>query len=300
MPRLGLFMNRLHRTLGSDLRCYVEAARIADQAGVDLIEMPDHVVMGTHVDRYPYGTFPTRIDEPWSEPLTMLAAMSSVTSNIRLGTSVFLAPLRPAAFLAKQLATLDVMSGGRLELGIGTGWQREEYEALGLDWQSRYRLLDHVVRSCRALWTGELVSVESEFESFTDIICRPMPAQARIPLNYGVALKPGNIRRIVELGDGWWPLQTPPEVLGEGRLQLREAFAAAGRDPDSLTVRVHLNSITGADGTVLIEETLEEAPLQAQAGATIISIGPPTGLGSLADLGSWIERLVTRWRALGL
>lgn len=300
MPRLGLFMNRLHRTLGDDLRSYVEAARIADQAGVDLIEMPDHVVMGTRTDRYPYGTFPTRVDEPWLEPMTMLAAMSSVTERIRLGTSIFIATLRPAAFLAKQLATLDVISGGRLELGIGTGWQREEYEALGLEWESRYRLLDDTVRTCRALWTGEAVTVDSEFVKFESIYCRPTPIQPRIPLNYGLALKPGNIRRIAELGDGWWPPQTPAEELRDGRERLRAAFSDAGREPDTLTVRVHLNSVTGDDGTLLIDETLEEAPTQAAAGATIISIGPPTGLTSLADLGNWIERLVTRWRALGL
>jgi probable F420-dependent oxidoreductase len=300
MPRLGLFMNRLHRTLGDDLRCYVEAARLADEAGVDLIEMPDHVVMGTHTDRYPYGTFPTRSDEPWLEPMTVLAAMASATTRIRLSTSIFIVPLRPAAFLAKQLATLDVLSGGRVELGIGTGWQREEYQAMGLDWDARYRLLDDNVRICRALWTGEAISVDSEFASFEDIYCRPMPVQARIPLHYGLAPKPRNIRRIVELGDGWWPPQQTPEEIREGREQLRAAFTEGGRDPDTATVRVHLTSITGDDGTLLIDETLEEAPAQAQAGATTISIGPPTGLTSIAELKRWLERLVDRWQALAL
>jgi alkanesulfonate monooxygenase SsuD/methylene tetrahydromethanopterin reductase-like flavin-dependent oxidoreductase (luciferase family) len=126
---LSVTISNLHRSFGPDLRWMVDLARVADESGIDQIALSDHVLMGERTDRYPYGTFPFAPDEPWMEPLTTLAAIASVTRRVRLATGILIAPLRPPPLLAKTIATLDVLSNGRVDFGVGVGWQREEYEA---------------------------------------------------------------------------------------------------------------------------------------------------------------------------
>src|SRR5262249_10547347 len=146
---------------GDDLAGLVELARIADDTGIDQLVLPDHVVMGPHLENYPYGRFPLPLEEPWPEPLTVLAAMAGASRRVRLGTAVLSAPLRPAVLLAKTLATLDVLSRGRLEVGVGTGWQAEEYAAEGLDFARRWQLFDDGLRACRVLWRDAPAAFES-------------------------------------------------------------------------------------------------------------------------------------------
>jgi alkanesulfonate monooxygenase SsuD/methylene tetrahydromethanopterin reductase-like flavin-dependent oxidoreductase (luciferase family) len=121
----------------------------------------DHVVMGEHLDAYGDparggtvgGRQPTGPDGHWLDPLAVLAHLAAVTERVRLGTNILIAALRRPVVLAKQASTIDVLSGGRLDLGVGVGWQAEEYEAAGLDFGRRGRLLDHTLEVCRALWT---------------------------------------------------------------------------------------------------------------------------------------------------
>src|SRR3954449_8285332 len=131
--------------LGGDWAGLLDLARTADDAGVDRLVVTDHVLMGRNTDAYAWGRFPTAPDGPWLEPLTVLTAVASVTRRVRLATGILIAPLRPAALLAKTVATLDVLSGGRVDLGVGVGWQREEYEAEGLPFEQRGRLLTDTV-----------------------------------------------------------------------------------------------------------------------------------------------------------
>ena len=184
-PQLAVLVSGLHALFGPDLRSFVEVARIADEAGVDQVVLPDHVVMGARTDRYPYGTFPYDADAPWIEPLTTLAAMASATTRVRLGTGILIAPLRPAVLLAKTIATLDVLSGGRVDLGVGVGWQREEYEALGVPFAGRWQRLDDTLGACRALWQDAPASFSSPTVAFDDIWCAPRPVQARVPVWFG-------------------------------------------------------------------------------------------------------------------
>src|SRR5690349_23959577 len=138
-------------------------ARMYDRVGIDKLVVSDHVVFGEHLDAYGNpatggtagGRQPTGPDGHWLEPLTTLSVIAGTTSRVRLGTNILLAALRRPAVLAKTAATLDVLSGGRLDLGVGVGWQREEYEAVGLDFQDRGRLLDHTLEVCQALWRGD-------------------------------------------------------------------------------------------------------------------------------------------------
>src|SRR5262245_64884473 len=108
--------------------------------------------MSEHVEAYEWGPFPFPIEVPWLEPLSVLAAIAGATRRVRLATGILVAPLRPAVLLAKTAASLDVLSQGRLELGVGVGWQREEFEAEGLDFAARGELLTETLAACRVLW----------------------------------------------------------------------------------------------------------------------------------------------------
>jgi len=232
---LGVF--GLERSFGGDPRALIEVARQAENAGVDQINFTDHVVMSARTDRYPFGKFPLPPEYPWFEPLTMLSAIAGATSRIRLATGVLISPLRPAVLLAKVAATLDVVSGGRLDLGVGTGWQREEYEASGIPFEGRTARMDDQLRACRVLWRDDPASFDSPTVKFEGIWSNPKPAQSPLPLWFGLAPTEANARRIAELGEGWLPIYPDPEYIRKGVDLVRRAFEAARRDPGTLRVR---------------------------------------------------------------
>ena len=186
--RVSITLSGLARLFGDRLAAVAELGPAAEAAGIDQIAVPDHLAIGPRTDRYPYGRFPLPPDEPWLEPLTLLAVLAGATRQIRLATGVLIAPLRPALLLAKTAATLDVLSGGRLDLGVGLGWQREEFAGAGVPFEGRAARLDDQLRACRALWSGEPVSFRSATVSFDDLICLPRPLQpGGPPLWFGVA-----------------------------------------------------------------------------------------------------------------
>jgi alkanesulfonate monooxygenase SsuD/methylene tetrahydromethanopterin reductase-like flavin-dependent oxidoreductase (luciferase family) len=156
-----------------------------DAAGVDRVLVADHVVFGENLVAYSNpdiggaagGRQPTGPDGQWLEPLTVLTALSALTTRIRLATAVLLAAPRRPAVLAKQVSTLDVLSNGRIDLGVGVGWQREEYEAAGLPFERQGRLLDHTLDVCEALWTQRRSSYHSPELSFDSIHQMPKPPQ---------------------------------------------------------------------------------------------------------------------------
>lgn len=262
-------MSRIYR---SDLSGVVEFARIADDVGIFQLALPDHVAIGPRTDRYPYGRFPLPVDEPWLEPLTTLGAMAAVTTRVRLATGILIAPLRSPALLAKSAATLDVLSGGRLDLGVGVGWQEEEYTASGIPFDQRWRRLDDTLRACRALWNEAPARFESSTVTFEEIYSMPQPVQpGGVPLWFGIAASGRGVQRMAELGAGWMPMETGPDELQAGVRRIREAVAAAGRDPAAFGVRAHL-PIVRLDGRPNLEATLAGLPALADAGATVASI----------------------------
>src|SRR5262245_29859676 len=189
--RVSITLSGLARLFGDRLGAVVELAAAAEAAGIDQIAVPDHLAMGPRTDRYPYGRFPLPLDEPWLEPLTTLAAIASTTKRMRLATGVLIAPIRAPLALAKTAATLDVLSGGRLDLGVGVGWQVEEYEAVGVPWEERWRRLEDGLRACRALWRDAPASFRSATVSFGELWCLPRPVQVGgVPLWFGVGLGP--------------------------------------------------------------------------------------------------------------
>ena len=252
----------------------VELGRMADDAGIDRVVVVDHVVMGPHSEAYRWGRFPTAPDGDWLEPLTVLTAIAAVTTRVRLATGIMIPALRGAALLAKTAATLDVLSAGRLELGVGIGWQREEYDAAGLDWERRGQLLDDTLGACTALWTESPAAYESPTVSFSETWCRPRPAQeGGVPLWIAGSLTPRNLRRLVAWGRGWIPIMgaTPAEI-DEGLATIRAAFTDAGRDADGLRVQRPLPIVRGDDGAADLAATIEAVTDISAPGVTAVHL----------------------------
>ncbi len=276
-----------------DFRGVVEIVRQADEAGVDMVSITEHVVMGERTDRYPYGDFPTTPDTPWPDPLIMLAAIAAVTKRIRLSTAVLIAPLRSAPLLAKSTATLDLLSGGRLDLGVGSGWQREEFEASGMLYEGRGAHMENMLRACQALWRHSPASFSSPTVSFQHIHCRPAPLQKDgIPLWFGLAPTDSNCRRIAQLGIGWLPINPDPAYLEEGIGRLRAAFKKEKRDAATLRVRTHLPLKMGAAGRPDLEQTLAGAAAAVRSGATDIELLPALFLSTPQECGAFFRRLL--------
>ena len=284
------------RLFGHDLASLVDFARRAEDAGVDQIAMTDHLVIGTRTDRYPYGRFPFPNEEPWPEPLVTLAAMAGATRRIRLATAVLIAPLRSAPLLAKTVATLDALSGGRVDLGVGVGWQAEEFAAAGIPFGRRTARMIDGLRACRALWTATPASFASPTASFDSLWCVPRPVQpGGVPIWFGVAPSERHVAHIVELGAGWMPVGTDLEVLRAGAARIRGAFAAAGRDPASLGVRANVAPALDVSGRVDLDRTLaESAPRAVEAGATLLAYPIAAYVRRAEDLGAFLTRLAQR------
>jgi len=245
---------------GGDLHAILEAARIADACGIDQIGLPDHLGIGPRTDRYPYGPYRYPADEPWPEPLTLLATMAGQTSHTRLTTTVLIAPLRPALLLAKTAATLDVISGGRLDLGVGTGWQREEFEASGIPFVGRNDRMDDTLRACRALWRDDPASFQSETVSFEEMSCLPLPAQrGGIPIWIGGGATPRNVARLAE--------------LAEDLARIRAAMIEAGRQPEELQVKAGARPIYDDAGNLDIDATLGPVDELLEKGVTMAGFG---------------------------
>ncbi len=255
-------------------RGFVDLGRAADDAGIDRVVVVDHVVMGPHTEKYVWGTFPVPPDAPWLEPLTVLTAIAAVTTRVRLATGILIAPLRPAAFLAKQVATLDQLSGGRVDLGVGTGWQREEYDAQGLDFDRRGQLLDDSLAACRVLWRDTPAALETPTLSFSEIYCEPKPVQAGgVPIWVAGTLHRRNLARLVAHGAGWIPIMGESvDGIAAGATSIRDAFTAAGRDPASLQVQAPLRIVTGDDKRPDLAASMASVPELIAAGATDVIV----------------------------
>jgi probable F420-dependent oxidoreductase len=249
--------------------------------------------MGERFEQYPYGPFRGEVNSPWMEPLVELATYAAVTRNIKLSSGVIIAPLRPAALLAKQIATLDTLSRGRVSIGLGVGWQQDEYIACGVDWDQRFNLLEEQIRVCRALWGQAPVSFHGETVNFDGLRTMPFPPQgARIPIHLGVAPKRRNIERIAELADGWLPMERNPEELKAPIRKLREAFVARGRDPATLEVRSAHEIVLGDNGRPDLEASLKSSQDHAAVGVTNLRLEPRVFCRRIEEYEPFLERVV--------
>jgi probable F420-dependent oxidoreductase len=231
-------------------------ARRMEALGYDALWVSDHVVIPYAIaSRYPYsatGDFPLPPATDFLEPLTALAAVAAATERIRLGTSVLVLPHRHPVLTAKMLATIDRLAPGRVILGAGVGWMREEIELFGVPHDRRGAWSDEAIRVMRACWTQARPSFAGEFFRFEPLGFAPQPARP-IPIWIG-GHTPRAYRRVAELGDGWHAAFPSPAALAAALEELGGACARAGRDPATVTVsaRVGLSARRPA-GDVLDE-----------------------------------------------
>jgi probable F420-dependent oxidoreductase len=218
-------------------------------------------------------------DIPLPDPLIWLAYVASATSRIKLATGIMILPQHNPVMTAKQIATLDHLSGGRMLLGIGVGWLKEEFEALGVPFEARGRRADEYIAAMRELWQAERPTYQGEFVSFDGAYCRPQPAGGTVPVIVGGDSKPA-ARRAGRLGDGYFPARgAPAELLALAR----ETATEYGRDPAALEI------------TTSLPDDLDELPALARAGVSRVLVpvsamaGLDTVISSPEDALHWRE-----------
>jgi probable F420-dependent oxidoreductase len=260
----------------------LDAAGALDAAGFDRVVMSDHVVFGEDLEAYGRpelggqagGRQPTGPDGHWLEPITTLAVLAGITSRVRLGTNILLAALRRPVVLAKSAATLDVLSGGRLDLGVGVGWQQAEYDAAGLDFHRRGKLLDLSLEACQVLWREQVATFASPDLTFGPTHMMPKPRQAGgVPFWISGTINPSVVRRITRFGSGWIPWGADAADPATAIPRMKEAVAAAGGDADGLQVVGSLRLVRHDDGTVDPAASFAPVPDLVAAGVTDVRVG---------------------------
>ncbi len=233
-------------SIGTDPSSALEVARVAEEVGFDSVWGGEHVIFPSSIESaYPYtadGKIPATPQTPIPDPLIWLAYVAAAAPTLRLGTCILILPQRNPLVLAKELATLDHLTNGRVELGIGVGWMREEFDALGIPWERRGARTDEYVAALRTIWSGSHVEFHGEFVDFEPLTCTPRPAQgADIPILVG-GDTPAAIRRAARLADGYFPGEADPSKLAELIEALRAECAVQNRDP----AEVEINAMFGA------------------------------------------------------
>ena len=234
-------------------------ARAADERGVASLWVSDHVVFPrTATGNYPGGRFPHPPDKPYLEPVIALTATAMCTTRARLGASVFILGHRHPVVMAKMLTSIDALSQGRLIVGVGVGWWKEELEILGAPFHRRGRQGDEALAVFKTLWTQDNPRFEGEFFRFSNLGFAPKPVQKPHPPIWVGGDSPGAFRRVATLGDGWHATSKTPEQFQEALGRLRAAADAAGRPFESiaLSLRFGLTEELIAKGPQAIVDTL--------------------------------------------
>jgi probable F420-dependent oxidoreductase len=276
-PQLSLGLRPFAAADPGSWQPLLDLACAADEAGFDRLSVSDHVVFGDHIDQYARpelggsagGVQPTGPDGHWLEPLTTLSVISGMTSRIRLSTAVLLAALRRPVVLAKMASTLDVLSGGRLDLGVGVGWQREEYDAAGLAFEERGKLLDQTLELCKRLWTEPTTTIHEGRLEATRVHMMPKPVQpGGIPIWISGTVNPAMLRRLARFGAGWIPWGPAIADIRPALVRVRQHLTDAGRDPDELQVLCSLTVRRHSDVRLDLDETFAPVADLIDAGVT--------------------------------
>jgi probable F420-dependent oxidoreductase len=263
MMRVGVTLPQSNWTADPvAIKDYVQAV---EQLGYHHIGSLDHVLGANAASRPGWEGYYDHTDLI-HEPLVLFGYLAAVTETLELVTSIVILPQRQTALVAKQTAEIDVLSGGRMRLGVAIGWNDVEFEALGENFHDRGRRSEEQIEVLRALWTQELVDFQGRWHKITDAGINPLPVQRPIPIWFGGDAEPV-IKRIAQLGDGWFPGFEPDENGRAAIDRLRGYAQEAGRDPSDI----------GIDGTVTLgghseDEWITAATAWRDAGATHLSL----------------------------
>jgi len=268
--------------------------RGADEAGIDRLVVSDHVILGENLEVYgdpraggtKGGVQPTGPDGHWLDPLTVISMWAAQTSHTRFMTGILIAPLRRPATLAKQLATIDVLSEGRLDIGVGVGWQREEYEANGVEYAGRGQLLDETLEIMQTLWREPAAAYESERVRFERIHLNPKPLRpGGVPLWISGTLNKSVLRRIARFGSGWIPWG--PDAMDPigGLARIGAEMEKVGRDMKGFQATSYLQVAKEA-GRIDADRTMAVVGPMAEAGITDfrITLDLPKEQAAVRDL----------------
>jgi probable F420-dependent oxidoreductase len=244
-----------------------DVAEAAEELGYHVVFTAEHLVYPQEIRTpYPYGgRFPFAVTDPVLDVPTTLAWVAAMTKHVRLAASVMVLPYHEPIALAKALTTIDVLSGGRLMVGVASGWLREEFDLLGVPFRERGARTDEYLAALRALWTEERVTFQGRFVRLQEAAFFPKPIQKPYPPIWIGGGSAAAFRRVARLGDGWLAVPRSPADLADDVAAIRREAEAAGRDPLRIGV-----AASGAAGSV--SELLDRIPALERAGATIVTV----------------------------
>jgi probable F420-dependent oxidoreductase len=226
-------------SIGYDPQSSLELCKHAENLGFESVWGAEHVIRPSHITSpYPYtrdGAMPGEAETPIPDPLIWLAYVAAAAPSLKLGTCILILPQRNPVILAKELATLDHLSGGRVELGIGVGWLKEEFEALGVEWNHRGTRTDEYLQAMRALWAGPHAQFSGKYVDFPAVTCNPRPVNGSIPIVVG-GDSPAAVRRAARHADGYYPGAHKPEKLRQLIKDLADAAQEADRAAEEIAV----------------------------------------------------------------
>jgi len=262
--------------IGGDVGAVRAYAERVDELGFAHVLAYDHV-LGADPAVHQGWAGPYDVHTTFHEPFVLFGYLAAVTS-LELVTGIIILPQRQTALVAKQAAEVDLLTGGRLRLGVGLGWNAVEYEALGKSFADRGRRSEEQIALLRRLWTEQTVTHEGAHERVTGAGIAPMPVQRPIPVWFGAASERA-FRRAGRLGDGWFPMVPPGPRLDEAKAVVDAAAVEAGRDPSSIGMEGRVSWGTGG-----LDQVVDHAGRWRAAGASHVSINTMgAGLGSVDD-----------------
>jgi len=304
--RVALYLSQIEHIEGIDQSMIVDMASVAEKAGFDDIFMGEHIGLSSDSDRdrhlrttnirgygLDWGQPPSK---PWLDVMTALAAVAGATERIRLCATATIAPLRHPLVSAKQIASLDVLSKGRLVVTPIGSWQPAEYAALGVDFKTRGRRLDEILEVWHAVWAESPAAYDGEFFSFNDMHCEPKPVQKPGPALWFGANKmfPALVRRLAKFGSGFMPLGFMPSE--EDWATLEEAMAAQGRSVGELEmIGPVLPNFRDDINAANIDDSLPQVEQLLEAGITTFFVGAGPFCQSINDFPDFCDHVIKRF-----
>jgi probable F420-dependent oxidoreductase len=286
--RLGAIFPQLES--GTDPIAIRDYAQAVEGLGYDDLTTFDHV-LGADPNRPEGFRGPYTHESLFHEPLVLFGYLAGVTERLELVTGILILPQRQTALVAKQAAEVDVLSGGRLRLGVAGGWNAVEYAGLGEDFHVRGRRIEEQIAPLRALWAKPVVNFDGRFDHVALAGINPRPVRGTIPLWLGGGAD-AVVERVGRLADGWFPQVREPSQLGEAITRVAEIAQTAGRDASAIGYEVALSASRGATGA--------QAREFEAAGATHVSLNTmDAGFGSLGQHLDALRAFLEQYRNAG-